>query len=111
MKYLHRLGSLLMFVAALAPLGATAQAEAPRPIVVISDFHMGLGRRADGTWDPKEDFRWTGALRGFLSELSRRNSDRTDLVIAGDFLELWAAGRPTSSVPATAPTSAAPWPK
>ncbi len=82
--------SALALALVLAPPASTAQPQtAPRPIVVISDFHMGLGRRADGQWDPKEDFRWTGALRGFLDEISRRNKDQTDLVIAGDFLELW----------------------
>lgn len=77
---------LLLSIAVAAPFSAAAQ---PRPVVVISDFHMGTGRLPDGRWDPKEDFRWSGALRGFLDEISRRNGNRTDLVIAGDFLELW----------------------
>lgn len=90
MRCVDRFLSLLAFALMLAPLASTAQPQpAPRPIVVVSDFHMGLGRRADGQWDPKEDFRWTGALRGFLDEISRRDKDRTDLVVAGDFLELW----------------------
>jgi len=71
-------------------------AAAPRPVVVISDFHMGLGRRADGQWDPKEDFRWTGALRGFLDEVTRAHGEAVDLVIAGDFLELW---QPPADIP------------
>lgn len=87
MRRLRRLAGLILIVLVAA---ANAQPpQAPRPVAVVSDFHMGLGRRADGQWDPKEDFRWTGALRGFLDELSRRNQDQTDLVIAGDFLELW----------------------
>lgn len=94
MRRLRRLAGLI--VIALAAAANAQPPQAPRPVAVISDFHMGLGRRADGQWDPKEDFRWTGALRGFLDELSRRNKDQTDLVIAGDFLELW---QPPADVP------------
>ena len=57
-----------LFVAVLALVGCAAppismaqpagDAAGVRPIVVVSDFHMGLGRRADRQWDPKEDFRW-----------------------------------------------------
>jgi UDP-2,3-diacylglucosamine pyrophosphatase LpxH len=69
---------------------ATTPAE-ERLLVVISDLHMGLGRDVDGKWNPTEDFRWTGALRGFLEHISREGRDRIDLVIAGDLLELWQA--------------------
>ena len=83
----------LMLVVCAMPATSTAQpvggAAGPRAIVVVSDIHLGLGRRAEGQWDPKEDFRWTGALRGFLDEVARTNGERVDLVIAGDFLELW----------------------
>jgi hypothetical protein len=61
----------------------------PRMIVFVSDLHFGLGRRLDGRWSPKEDFRWPDALKGFLNEMGRRGNDRVDLVIVGDFLELW----------------------
>jgi UDP-2,3-diacylglucosamine pyrophosphatase LpxH len=61
----------------------------PRLTVFISDLHFGLGRLANGRWSPKEDFRWTKALEGFLAEISRQGNDRVDLVIVGDFLELW----------------------
>jgi UDP-2,3-diacylglucosamine pyrophosphatase LpxH len=84
-----RPNSIVLFAVLMLVAAAAAAQPQPRPVVVVSDFHMGLGKRADGTWDPREDFRWTGALRGFLDELSRRYQDRTDLVIAGDFLELW----------------------
>ena len=57
--------------------------------VFISDLHFGVGRRPDGTWHPTEDFRWPKALAGFLDEVSRRGQERVDLVIVGDFLELW----------------------
>jgi UDP-2,3-diacylglucosamine pyrophosphatase LpxH len=50
---------------------------------------LGVGRRSDGSWHPTEDFRWPKALEGFLNELSRRGQERVDLVIVGDFLELW----------------------
>src|SRR5687767_4006582 len=56
----------------------------PRSVAFISDLHFGLGRRVDGTWAPKEDFRWSGALAGFLDELSKWGEDRVDLVIVGD---------------------------
>jgi UDP-2,3-diacylglucosamine pyrophosphatase LpxH len=67
---------------------ARAQSEQPRLLAFISDLHFGLGRGPDGRWSPREDFRWPKALAGFLAEL-RRRSDRVDLVIVGDFLELW----------------------
>ena len=65
-----------------------ASAE-PRMIVFISDLHFGLGKGSDARWSPKEDFRWPDALKGFLNEIGRRGNDRVDLVIVGDFLELW----------------------
>src|SRR5207253_2977251 len=66
------------------PVSAT-----PRPTAFISDLHLGLGKQPDGRWWPKKDFRWTNALFGFLDELSKWGEDRVDLVIVGDFLELW----------------------
>jgi len=87
----RRFACLATTVALAAPAVLAQQngAAEPRPIVIVSDFHMGLGRAAGGTWDAKEDFRWTSALRGFLDEVGRVHKDRVDLVIAGDFLELW----------------------
>lgn len=72
----------------------TAAAEATRPIprrhiVVISDLHFGLGMTSKGAWDPREDFRWSRALAGFLKSVRKTGADKVDLVIAGDFLELW----------------------
>jgi len=90
--------ALKLWVIVLAAGTAHAQPEtcplptaAPgaRTLVVISDLHVGLGRDAEGRWDPREDFRWSGALQGFLDQVSRCSSDRADLVIAGDLLELW----------------------
>ena len=76
-----------------AAASITPQYRAPsgeqRKIVLISDLHLGLGRNADGRWNPMEDFRWTAALKGFLAEISRWGNDAVDLVVVGDFLELW----------------------
>jgi hypothetical protein len=60
-----------------------------RHLLFISDTHLGIGRQPDGTWYPTEDFRWLNALTGFLDYLSSSLQDRIDLVIVGDFLELW----------------------
>ncbi|MDI2077405.1 metallophosphoesterase [Bradyrhizobium sp. Mp27] len=72
-----------------APFVMPPASAEPRMIVFISDLHFGLGKRPDGRWSPKEDFRWPDALKGFLNEMGRRGNDRVDLVIVGDFLELW----------------------
>lgn len=60
-----------------------------RAIALISDLHFGVGKQADNTWDPTEDFRWSDALQGFLDALSTCGNNQVDLVIAGDLLELW----------------------
>ena len=60
----------------------------PRNIVVINDLHLGLGQHKDGTWDERDDFRWTRALSAFLDEIIKKG-EPTDLVIAGGLLELW----------------------
>lgn len=57
--------------------------------VFVSDLHFGLGRAADGHWHPYEDFRWPQALKGFLAAASKEGNDQVDLIIVGDFLELW----------------------
>jgi UDP-2,3-diacylglucosamine pyrophosphatase LpxH len=61
----------------------------PRYLAFISDLHMGLGKQADGRWHATEDFRWPRALAGFLAEVSKRGGSAIDLIIVGDFLELW----------------------
>jgi UDP-2,3-diacylglucosamine pyrophosphatase LpxH len=82
--------ALLVLVAASADADPRFEppTETPRYIAFISDLHMSLGQDSSG-WHPYEDFRWPNALRGFLAEVSRRGEDRVDLVIVGDFLELW----------------------
>jgi UDP-2,3-diacylglucosamine pyrophosphatase LpxH len=71
------------------PAGAVKAGE--RSLVVVSDFHMGIGKTGQrpGDWHPTEDFRWPGALRSFLERVSQCADGRADLVIAGDLLELW----------------------
>jgi UDP-2,3-diacylglucosamine pyrophosphatase LpxH len=59
-----------------------------RYLAFISDLHVGLGD-IDGKWHPYEDFRWPDALKGLLNEIQLRGRGRVDLVIVGDFLELW----------------------
>ncbi len=66
-----------------------APSARPRLTVFISDLHFGVGKTADGAWDATEDFRWPKALAGFLAKMSEDGQDRVDLVIVGDFLELW----------------------
>ena len=72
--------------------------EGPRLIVLISDLHMGIGQKKKDVWYETEDFRWNRALKGFLDEMSSRGNDTVDLIIAGDFLELW---QPPESVTCT----------
>lgn len=69
-------------------VSTVARADEPRLIVVISDLHFGLGK-SNGVWHPKEDFRWSTALRSFCDAISKEGNDHVDLVVAGDFLELW----------------------
>jgi UDP-2,3-diacylglucosamine pyrophosphatase LpxH len=64
-------------------------AASPRYTAFISDLHFGVGKDAAGAWDPTEDFRWPKALEGFLNAVSAEGQQRVDLVIVGDFLELW----------------------
>ncbi|MDE5454135.1 hypothetical protein GWE18_15000 [Bradyrhizobium sp. CSA112] len=75
--------------ASTTPFASPPGSPQQRLLAFISDLHFGLGRQANGRWSPKEDFRWTSALAGFLEELGRRSANQVDLVIVGDFLELW----------------------
>jgi UDP-2,3-diacylglucosamine pyrophosphatase LpxH len=54
---------------------------------------MSRGWDDAGVWHKNEDFRWPRALSGFLDAVSKEYGGSVDLVIAGDFLELWQ--RPT----------------
>lgn len=74
---------------AVAQTAYQAPAASARHSVFVSDLHFGIGKAAGGTWDPTEDFRWPRALEGFLNRISEEGQQRVDLVIVGDFLELW----------------------
>lgn len=78
------------------------QCRPGRTAVFISDLHFGVGRNAEGNWDPFEDFRWTRALGGFLDHVSSTYRDNVDLVILGDFFELW---QPHEGMRCTSPTA------
>lgn len=65
------------------------QPAGPRQVVILSDLHLGLGQTSPGRWDPYEDFRFADALQGVLAQLDAVGQGRTDLILAGDLLELW----------------------
>lgn len=73
----------------VAQVPYVAPPPSPRYTAFISDLHFGVGKDAAGAWDPTEDFRWPKALEGFLNAISQEGRQRVDLVIVGDFLELW----------------------
>ena len=79
-----------------------APPDGPRLLAVISDHHAGIGRRTNGRWYETEDFRWEAELEAFLDALALRGSERVDLVIAGDLLELWQPPEDISCVGASA---------
>jgi UDP-2,3-diacylglucosamine pyrophosphatase LpxH len=83
-----------------APDHSTNAPAPARVTVLISDTHLGVGHRSDGSWDPTEDFRWPDALDGFLNYLNAQYNSRVDLVVLGDFLELW---QPPASIPCKGP--------
>jgi UDP-2,3-diacylglucosamine pyrophosphatase LpxH len=94
MDLLRLMVPLLVIVLCLTWAGDLARCPGGSPdqgryVAVISDLHLGNGRKADGTWHRTEDFRWDGALRTFLERANDCGRGRTDLVIAGDMLELW----------------------
>lgn len=84
----------------VAPSPRPSAADVPRTVVFISDLHMGLGKDENGNWYPTEDFRWPVALEAFLDHISRVGNEAVDLVIVGDFLELW---QPPASVTCKGP--------
>lgn len=83
-----RLGILVLAATFAISAAAAVERPEPRTTIVISDLHMGLGRTGDG-WHASEDFRWPKALAAFLDSVSEEGKKRVDLLIAGDFLELW----------------------
>lgn len=76
--------------AAVLALALNVATAAPaRVSILISDLHFGLGKTADERWHPYEDFRWPYAFAGFLQAITKEYGENIDLVIVGDFLELW----------------------
>ncbi len=88
---------LTLLMMAWLPVARSQETKCPdlrssagqRYVVVISDLHFGQGRVSPKEWHPQEDFRWSGALQGFLDRISTCAGEMVDLVIAGDLLELW----------------------
>jgi UDP-2,3-diacylglucosamine pyrophosphatase LpxH len=64
--------------------------------VFISDLHFGLGHVDEAKWDPYEDFRWNDALSGFLTHLDSTYKSRVDLIVLGDFMEMWQHPLPSN---------------
>jgi len=93
-KYANKLIQLIV-LALVAAYGIPCNAESGRYLYVISDLHMGLGKVDSKKqyhnlpWDKTEDFRWHDEFEQFVAMLIKQSKGRADLVIAGDFLELW----------------------
>lgn len=91
----------LVSVASLWAWQATAALSTPRRAVyVVSDLHLNVGR-APPAWHALEDFRWPNAFRGLLKRISETHPQGADVVVAGDFLELWQHPTVTCTLPAT----------
>jgi UDP-2,3-diacylglucosamine pyrophosphatase LpxH len=88
-KYIMLIFCLLAAVLAVLGIKPALAVEEMRSIYVISDLHMGVGRTNGEDWHLLEDFRWPRAFDGFLTQIRKDNPGGVDLVIAGDFLELW----------------------
>ncbi|GJL54648.1 MAG: hypothetical protein NPIRA02_17800 [Nitrospirales bacterium] len=86
--FFRRTGQIILCIIFLFAVEGVNSAS-PRTIVFISDLHMGLGKDANGSWYKTEDFRWPVAFEGFLKHISQPGNAAVDLVIVGDFLELW----------------------
>jgi len=66
------------------------ESSAKRLTVFISDLHMGVGKLPGAEkWNAMEDFLWGEEFHLFLEEIHRIGGGKTDLVINGDFFELW----------------------
>lgn len=93
-----RLTCLLSTLVAVTIAQAAFVEVRANDIIVVSDLHLGVGRTATdadgrwtkGGWHPIEDFRWNDDLTEFLRWAQADAGNRgIDLVVAGDFLELW----------------------
>jgi UDP-2,3-diacylglucosamine pyrophosphatase LpxH len=83
----------LLVLTVVACLSTIALPATARGTFFVSDLHLGVGRTANGSWSPLEDFRWHAAFASFLDHLSRTTNDDAELVILGDMLELWQSSR------------------
>lgn len=88
-RLLLAVASVVFAMCAVFESAYAEQEVIKRPIVVISDLHMNVGHVAGNGWSPLEDFRWPKALDGFLRRVAEESPKGIDLIIAGDFLELW----------------------
>lgn len=95
LKYVNKTIKSILVI--LVTLGYTiAYAKTNRHLYVISDLHMGVGKVTDNSkewkdreWDKLEDFRWHDGFDRFIDDIIKESKNHADLVIAGDFLELW----------------------
>lgn len=88
--------SLIVALGPLAANGAqlpkctqTIRESPARTKYVISDLHLGLGRKDDGNWYEVEDFRFADTFQSFLDKISPNGRPAVDLIIAGDFIDFW----------------------
>ncbi|HVS81403.1 MAG TPA: metallophosphoesterase [Pyrinomonadaceae bacterium] len=51
---------------------------------VISDLHLGMGRRPDGEWHPLEDFKSDASFKKFLDSIE---AEADELIINGDWID------------------------
>jgi hypothetical protein len=65
--------------------------EPSKPLLYfVSDLHLGVGREsATGKWSAYEDFRWHDDLVAFLDAIGKESKQQAQLIVLGDFLELW----------------------
>jgi UDP-2,3-diacylglucosamine pyrophosphatase LpxH len=80
---------LLRYTMLCGLAASVVNAASNRLLVLISDTHFGVGRDANGAWNPMEDARWATEFDAFLKEVDRQGKGATDLVVNGDMFELW----------------------
>jgi len=80
---------VLAAAAVAAPAGQAGRPQpAGRTVVVISDLHFGEGRTPSGTWQPREDFRWSSEFAQFLQAVDADRRSAVDLILNGDTFDL-----------------------
>jgi len=94
--------TLLGFTALCVLAASGGNAASNRLLVLISDTHFGVGRDANGAWNPMEDARWATEFAAFLQEIDRLGRGATDLVLNGDTFELWQSVVEDCIYPSTA---------